>query len=311
MTKPLLSICLQAYKSETRIKAVYNTLKAGLESEKIDFELVITDDCSSDKTFEISKQLEQETNNVRAFQLNKNCTSSISAFASLSMCQGDCAILIGDDEQAPIDCIVDLYRKWERNNKIVYLVRESREDPILTKCFSYIYYKIAKHFTFLEYPEGGIETVLIDREIIDILTRYIHPRNTDIIVEILRLNFNPVVIKYPRPKSKQKKSRWNFQKKLTLGFNIFFSSTNFPIKLITTIGFIFSSLAFITATYYFLYFLFTTAQDKSFLPEGWISIIVAITFFSGLILFSLGIIAEYIWRIHEEVKNRPGFIIKK
>ena len=311
MSTKLLSVCLQAYYSEDKINKIYRNLREVLDEEKIKFELIITDDASSDNTYKIAKELEKKEDNVKAYQLSRNCTSTISAFASLSQCKGDCAVCIADDEQHPYELIVKMYRLWEQGERIVFLHRKSRRDKFTTKIFANLYYKFMKYFSNLDYPPGGIEIFLIDREIIEILNERIHPINTDIITEVLRIGFEPYLIAYNRPKGDRKKSRWTFKKKVKLAKDIFFSSSSFPIKFISFLGAFFSLVAFALMILYLYIKFFGNQKFWGYTVPAWTTIIIVVSFFSGLILFSLSILAEYIWRIYEEVKNRPGYIIKQ
>jgi len=311
MKTKLLSVCLLAYYSEDKINIVYRNLKKVLDNENIKFELIITDDASSDNTYKIAKELEKNENNVRAYQLSRNCTSTISAFASLSQSKGECAVLICDDNQQPFELIVKMYRIWEHGKRIVFLHRNLRKDKFTTKILSNLYYRFMKYFSTLDYPPGGIETFLIDREIIDILNTRIHPINTDIFVEVLRLGYKPYLISYDRPRGNRKKSRWTLKKKIKLAKDIFFSSSSFPIKLVSFSGVFFSIFSFLLIILYSYIKIFGNNNFWGYSPPGWTSTILFISFFSGLILFTLGIIAEYLWRIYEEVKDRPGYLIKE
>lgn len=307
----LLSVCLQAYYSEDKINQVYYSLRETLDKDGIEFELIITDDGSNDNTYAIAQELEKKESNVIAIQLSRNVTSTISSFAGLSKCKGNCAIIIADDGQLPYEYIVKTYRLWEQGQKIVLVSRNSRKDPFLSKLLAESYYWFIKRFSDVNYPMGGVETFLIDREVIEVLTKSIHPINTDIIVEVLRLGYSPYVLSYNRLKSDRQKSRWTFKKKIKLAKDIFFSNSSFPIKLISFLGVFFSLFSFLLIFFYGYINIFGNKTFWGYTPPGWTSTILFISFFSGLILFSLGIIAEYIWRIYEEVKNRPGYIIKK
>ena len=166
-------------------------------------------------------------------------------------------------------------------------------------------------FSEVRFPEGGAETFLIDREIIDIINTKIHPINTSIFVEVLRLGYSPFYYGVERPRGINKKSRWTFKKKMRLFKDSFFSCSTWPIRMITRLGLVFAMLAFAIIIFYGYVALFGNPHFWGQRLPGWTSTVVIISFFSGLNLFSLGIIAEYIWRIYEEVKNRPGYIIKK
>ncbi|WP_126653262.1 glycosyltransferase [Chryseobacterium aureum] len=310
MTKKL-SLILLSYYSEKRIVSVYENIKELLDRNNIPFEFIIMDDGSLDNSYKVALELEKKETNVRAYQLSRNYTSHYSIFAGLSLAEGACALPIVDDEQQPYDTIVEMYNIWLQGEKIIIPHRITRDDNWKSKVFSETYYKIMNNLTEVKFPKGGADLFLIDREIIDILNKRIHPRNTSTVAEILRLGFNPYHFGYKRPLGINQKSRWTLKKKLTLAKDTFFSSSSFPIKFIFNLGLWVSLISFLLILFYIYIKIFGSPFFNDIQPKGWTSIILFISFFGGLILFSLGIIAEYIWRIFEEVKDRPGYIIKE
>ncbi len=307
----MLSLILLSYFSGERINQVHNKLSSLLSKENIDFELIIIDDGSTDYSYKIAQQLEEQHKNVHAFQLSKNYSSHYAIFAGLSVCKGDCAMPIPDDEQQPYTTIVDMYRIWEMGAKVIIPYREKRNDGFLNDLLSNTYYKTINFLSDITFPEGGADSFFIDRELIDLINDRIHPINTSSIIEVLRLGFSPTYYPYVRVKGVNTKSRWTLKKKIRLFKDTFFSSSTWPIKIITNLGLFFSLFAFgIIIIYTYIRFFGNHDYWGEIFP-GWTSTIIIVSFFSGLILFSLGIIAEYIWRIYEEVKARPGFIIKK
>jgi dolichol-phosphate mannosyltransferase len=306
-----LSIILLSYYSSNKLIDVYDKLAPILKSENIPFELVIMDDGSKDDSFKIARELEKKNPEVKAFQLSRNYTSFYSIFAGLSVVDGACATMIPDDEQQPYSSLIEMYRLWENGEKVVIPYRENRDESWGIRFFSKLFYKIMNLVSDINYPYGGADICLIDREVINILNSKIHPINTAIIPEVLRLGFDPYFLPYSRSRGTNEKSRWSFKKKLKLANDIFFSSSSFPIRFIIYMGLFFSSFAFMLIIFYtYIKVLGNSAFWGNLIP-GWTSIILFISFFSGLILLSLGVIAKYIWLIFEEVKNRPGYIIKK
>lgn len=307
----MLSIILLSYYSGGRIVKVYSDLQQILGLNEIKFELIIIDDGSKDNSFEVASELERTSSNVRAFQLSKNYSSFYAIFAGLSVCQGNCAIAIPDDEQLPYEAIVKMYRKWQKGEKIIIPHRIKRADGHFNNMCANLFYRLINSVSEVKYPSGGADTFFIDREIIDIVNSKIHPVHTSIVAEVLRLGFSPCFHSYERGIGINPKSRWSQKKKFKLFKDIFFSSSTLPIKLITLIGlfFIFASLILVILYGYVL--IFGEADRRKIELPTWASTMVIVSFFSGIIVFSLGIIAEYIWRIYEEVKNRPGYIIRK
>jgi glycosyltransferase involved in cell wall biosynthesis len=309
-----LSIILLAYYSGNKISIAFEKIQELFDKEKIPFELVIVNDGSKDGnlTRNISKDLEKNFKEVRYFELSRNYTSHYAAFAGLSVCTGACAVIIPDDEQQPYDTLVKAYKMWQEGEKVILPVRSSREDPTISKLWSYTFYWFLNKTTDFDYPKYGLDTWFIDREIIDILNERISPINTTTITEILRLGFDPKLLFYERTKSTQTKSRWSFNKKLKLASDWFFGTSRFPIKIVTYLG-VFSFILSISMIAFYTYIKIWGNESfwKSNQVPGWVGLVVIISFFSGAILISLAMIAEYIWRIFDEVKGRPGYIIKK
>lgn len=308
------SIIILGYHSGNRIRIAFEKLSAIFQNENIDLEFIIVNDGSKDQgqTRNVSQTLSSNNENVQYVELSRNYTSHYAAFAGLSVATGGLAALIPDDEQQPYETLIKAYRLWELGEKIIFPVRSDRNDPKLSKLFSGFFYWLMSKTTDFDYPKYGLDTWVIDREIIDILNSKISPRNTTTITEILYLGFDPKIILYERTKSLNTKSRWRFNKKLKLASDWFFSTTRFPIKLVTFLGLSSFILSICMIIFYSYIKLFGNESFwKSDQVPGWVSLVVIISFFSGIILLCLGMIAEYIWRIFEEVKGRPGYIIKK
>ena len=241
----LLSIILLSYYSGDRIRIAYEKIKSLLDKENIPFEFIVMDDGSKDDSFAIASELEKKEQNVRAYQLSRNYTSNYSWFAGLSVAKGACSFAIVDDEQQPYSTLIEMYRMWEKGAKVIIPNRESRDDPWRFKIFSMLYYRIINRLSDISYPEGGADLAFLDREVMDILVKKIHPINTAVIPEVFRLGFDPQYLPYKRPIGLNgAKSRWTFKKKVKLAKDVFFSASTFPIRLISWLGIIFSSIAF-------------------------------------------------------------------
>jgi len=305
-----LSVILLAYFSESRLVDTTQKITKALEGANVDFEIIIMDDGSTDNTYEIGLALESKDDRIKAYQLSKNYTTNYSKFAGLEVCSGDCAVFVPDDLQRSMDTVLKMYHIWAEGEQIVVDYRTSRDDGRLTDFFANRYYKFMNTYSEVKFPKGGTDGCLMDREIIDLLNERIRPINTSLMVEVLRLGFSPFFMPAERPKATVK-SRWTFRKKWRLARDTFFNSSSFPIRLITYTGiftFIFSCIFIMFLIYAKL---FADNNLFGFRVPGWTTSLVAIMLFNGLNLISMAILAEYIWRIFEEVKDRPGYIIKK
>lgn len=305
-----LSVILLAYYSEPRLVDTSQQIIKALEGANIDFELIIMDDGSTDTTYDIAQALEHKDERIRAYALSKNYTTNYSKFAGLEVSKGDCAVFVPDDLQRTMATVINMYKHWQEGEQIVVDYRVSRDDGAMTDFFANRYYKFMNRYSDVQFPKGGTDGCLLDREIIDLLNERIRPVNTSLMVEVLRLGFSPFFMPTERPKATVK-SRWTFRKKWRLAMDTFFNSSSFPIKLISYVGvftFLLSMLFILLLIYAKI---FANNNLFGFRVPGWTTSIVVIMLFNGLNLISLAIIAEYIWRIFEEVKDRPGYIIKK
>ena len=282
MESKLLSIILLSYYSKERIRKSYLAIKRLLDSEEIPFEFIVMDDGSRDES------------------------------SGLSVSKGACVLPMVDDEQQPYPTIVQMYRLWEGGEKIIVPSRESRDDSKLQSFLSQSYYKMMNAISDIQYPQGGADLAFLDREVVDIINSRIHPRNTMFIAEVLNLGYSPYFLPYVRPLGlNEGKSRFTFKKRLKLALDSLFSNSTYPLRLISYIGLSIFSLSLLAILFYLYIYIWGNREFWGNTVPGWTSLVILMFMLGGLVLLSLGIISEYLWRIYDEVKDRPGYIIKK
>jgi len=310
MREGFYSIILLSYFSEGRIESVYKDVDKRLKEEGIDYEFIIIDDGSTDNSFQVAAKLAEEHNNVRAYQLSRNYTAHYAKFAGFSLAKGDIVTSMPDDWQTPMDVYIKMYREWQNGTQVIIPYRNKRNDGFFTEFFARTYYWIMNHLSDVSLPPLGADIFAVDRELVDIINERIHPINTSSLIEVLRLGFDPVYIPYERPQNIYCKSRWTFKKKYRLFKDTFYASSNFPIKLISWMGLLSFMLSVIVIIVSIILKLAGQEKLGGFKIPGWTTTLIIISFFCGLILLSISIIAEYLLRVFDEVKNRPGYIIK-
>lgn len=304
-----LSIILLSYQSESRLERAVTSIDQGLTAANIPHEVIIIDDGSTDRSYSIAKNLESTIPSVFAYQLTRNFTSPMAQFAGLEVCSGNCASPMPDDGQRPVEHIIEMYRMWEKGHKIIIGYRAERSDGKTSDFFSNAYYSFMNKFSNIKFPPGGSDGYLIDREIIDVLNERISKRNTTPVIELLKLGYNAVFIPYKRPQSSSK-SRWTWKKKINLALNTFFSSSIVPLRMITWLGLIVFFLSFIAIVFIVAAKIFSDNTLFGFPIQGWTTIVVLITMFNGILMLCIGLVSEYMWRIYDEVKQRPPYIIR-
>jgi polyisoprenyl-phosphate glycosyltransferase len=305
----ILTLILLSYHSGSRLSDVYSEFSTKLIHENIPFEMIIVDDHSRDNSFELAAQLAKEKPNVTSYRLAKNYTSPYGHFAGLRKSNGQCAVAITDDGQIPVDLVVKFYRQWQVGNKIVIGFRDSRHDGYFTDISASLYYNIMNLLSDVKFPKGGTDAMLIDRSIINLLNEKISHNNTSPIIEVLKLGFDTIYLPYDRPVSNNK-SRWTLKKKLKYASDTFFSSSSLPIKIITWFGFLVFDFALLLGFVLLNMKVFKLGLSPTGELPTWTLILAFFCFFNGLVIFSIGIVAQYVWRIMEDVRGKRPYIIE-
>jgi glycosyltransferase involved in cell wall biosynthesis len=309
MNQGKLSIILLAYQSEKRLEKAVTEIDTSLTAAGIPHEIVIIDDGSTDQSYAKALELAQRVENISAYRLSRNYTSPMAQFAGLEMCTGQCACPMPDDGQRPIEHIIDMYRLWEKGHKIILGYRAGRNDGRVNDFFSNGYYSFMNRFSEITFPPGGSDGYLVDREIIDLLNTRISKRNTTPVIEILKLGYGTVFVPYQRPQ-RAGKSRWTLRKKINLALNTFFASSIFPLRMITWLGLIIFCFSLLAILLIIAAKIFSDNTLFGFPIQGWTTLVVLMTMFNGILMLSIGVVSEYLWRIYEEVKQRPPYIIR-
>ena len=301
-----ISIVIPVYYNQDNLLPLYADLKEKVLTKlETDYELIFVDDGSKDRSFEVMQDLAKVDNKIKTIKLSRNFGEHSAILAGLSQCTGDCAVRKAADLQEPSEVILDIFKKYNEGNKVVLAVRADREEPITQKAFSNLYAFLMRKLALHNMPKGGFDTFLIDRQVIDVLVN-MQESNTSLMSQILWAGFETATVPYVRKKREIGKSKWTLSKKIKLVYDSLLSFSYFPIKLITTVGF-FSFFISIILLLVIVYKRITGIIDV----EGYTSIIMIMLMGFGIIMLSIGVIGEYLWRTYDAARNRPPYIIEK
>ena len=301
-----ISIIVPVYYNQDNLLPLYADLKEKVLSKiNIEYELIFVDDGSKDKSYEVMKNLAKLDENIKTIRLSRNFGEHSALLAGLSQCTGDCAVRKAADLQEPSEVILDMMNKYEEGNKVVLAVRADREEPITQKAFSNLYAFLMRKLALHNMPKGGFDTFLIDRQIIDLLVK-MQEKNTSLMSQILWAGFETATVPYIRKKREIGKSRWTLSKKIKLVYDSLLSFSYFPIKMITSVGFL---------SFFISLILLVVIIGKKFAGiidvEGYTSIIMIMLMGFGIIMLSIGVLGEYLWRTYDAARSRPPYIIEK
>lgn len=301
-----ISIIVPVYYNQDNLLPLYADLKEKVLTKlDTEYELIFVDDGSKDKSYEVMKDLAKVDKNIKLVKLSRNFGEHSALLAGLSQCTGDCAVRKAADLQEPSEVILEMIKKYKEGNKVVLAVRADREEPITQKAFSNLYAFLMRKLALHNMPKGGFDTFLIDRQVIDVVVK-MQESNTSLMSQILWTGYETATVPYVRKKREIGKSRWTLSKKIKLVYDSLLSFSYFPIKLITTAGFL-SFLIAIILLIVIIYKRVTGIIDV----EGYTSIIMIMLLGFGIIMLSIGILGEYLWRTYDAARNRPPYIIEK
>ncbi|MGG4212130.1 glycosyltransferase family 2 protein [Paenibacillus sp. FSL L8-0638] len=298
------SIVVPVYFNELNIPHTIHRL-IGLQEHLVgcDLEFVFVDDGSKDDSLKLLLEARKQDPRIKVIKLSRNFGSMSAIQAGLNYATGDCVGVIAADLQDPPELFKEMIKHWKLGKKVVLATREDREESLSQKFFSNTYYYLLEKLALKDYPKGGFDFLLIDKQVVrEVL--HIREKNTNVMSLIYWLGHEREMVSYVRRERKLGTSKWTLSKKVKLFVDSFVSFSYAPIRFMSAIG-------FVTAVLSFLYGVFIIINALVGLIElqGWTTIITLITFLLGIIMIMLGIIGEYLWRILDESRERPAFIV--
>lgn len=298
-----ISIVVPVYWNSDTLMLLYEDMKAKILDKLGDYELVFVDDGSGDNSWEIMNQIRDMDSHVQCVKLSRNFGEHAALLAGLSVCTGDCAVTKQADLQEDSEIILEMYESWKHGNKVVLAVRKDRNENPVKVFFANMYYAIVRKTITKNMPEGGCDCYLLDRQVIQVL-QDLNEKNSSLTLQVLWAGFQTDHVYFHRRDREVGESRWTFAKKFKLVLDSMMSFSYFPIRMMSIVGVIFNILAVLM----FIYVLvekFTVGTPIA----GWSSLMCVVLLSSGLILLTLGILGEYVWRALDAARTRPPFII--
>lgn len=305
-THPEISVVIPVYNEAKSLDPLSVRLSAALANCNESFEIIFINDGSQDGSLEKIRSLCAETTNYRALSLSRNFGKEVAITAGLDQARGDAVIIMDADLQHPPELIIQFIERWREGYKNVYGQRLDRAtDPRIRAIFTKLFYRLVDKYGDVSLPSGAGDYRLLDRQAVDALLS---------MRERARFNkglyawigFRSVGVPYTVESRAAGESKFNFSRLMQFALDGFMSFSSIPLKIWTYAGLLISGFALAMALYYWT----RTMLFGVDLP-GFPSLIVSITFFSGVQLISLGVIGEYIARIFNEVKGRPLYLIEE
>lgn len=304
--KVSISIIIPAFNEGANIDALLARLFPILSELSSTWEIIFVDDGSSDDTLSRISYFHQINDQVKAVSLSRNFGKEIGIAAGLDHAHGAAVIIMDADLQHPPELIPTLIERWKNGFSIVYGQRMDRStDSFFRRSSTKLFYRIFAMFGETPLPQNAGDFRLLDRKAVEALKKMgERARFSKGLYAWIGFKSVGVPFEVAERRSGQSKFRPNVLFRFALDGIISFSTV--PLRLWTYIGAFISGIALLVAFYSIISTLILGID-----VPGFATLIVSITFFSGIQLLSLGIIGEYIGRIFAEVKGRPLYIVEE
>lgn len=302
MTKTI-SVVTPCFNEEAGIRECIDTLQAIFSSQLPQYRLehIICDNCSTDNTVQILREVAREKPHVKVILNSRNFGVLKNTYNGVKNATGDAVLLfLPADMQDPPELIVEFVRLWEQGYEIVYGIRAERQEGLVLRSARKIYYRVLSRLTYVDYPPDAGDFQLVDRKVHRAMME------VDDAQPFMRLmtfdaGFRAVGIPYTWLSRKHGKSRNRFGEMLAQGMNGIVSYSGAPLRIALLLGLLVSAVSILYSLAVFV----LAAMQIVDPPEGVATIIVALFFFGGAQLFFLGILGEYILAIFNQVRSRP------
>lgn len=305
--KKTITILLPAYNEEACFDHLQECMDQVLkDNPAYNWEFLLVNDGSTDTTLDKMIALHhQDPQHWSYIDLSRNYGKEVAMMAGFDYAKGDAVIIMDADMQHPVSAIPEMIKGWEEGYDDVYAQRRSSRESWFKKKTSQWYYAMLQSLTRVPIQKNTGDFRLLDRTCIEALRKMRESeRNTKGLYSWI--GFKKKGIYYDQLERQQGTSKWRFSQLVNLAINGMTSYTVAPLRIAMYLGIGVSFVAFI----YLVYILITTLLYGDPVA-GYPTIMVTILFLGGIQLLTIGVLGEYLGRIFNETKNRPGYFVRR
>ena len=301
-----ISIIVPLYNEEAVFEQLIQRLTNVIENADFVCEVILINDGSSDNTATLIENICNKDNRFIGVLLSRNFGHQLAVTAGLANVRGKRgAMIIDGDLQDPPELIIDFYKLLLAGNDVIYAIRKNRKESFFKKLAYSAYYRLQKRISSFNIPIDSGDFSMLSRRVVNVMnempeqSRYLRGMRAWV-------GFKQIGFEYDRDERFAGETKYSWSKLFKLAFNGIFNFSDFPVKIITRLG-------FFTVLFSLIYFVYNVYRKIYYndVPKGFTATILAIILFSGVQLISLGLIGEYVLRIYNQVRNRPLYIVDK
>ena len=305
----LLSVIVPCYNEEENVRDFYDEISRNADffhEKQIEFEIIYVDDGSRDQTVSEVKKLHEEDGRVRLISFSRNFGKEAAIYAGLQKCRGDFAVLMDADLQDPPSLLPEMYSYIEQGYDSVATRRVTRKgEPVIRSFFARIFYKLMNKISRTEIVDGARDYRLMTRQVVDaILSMSEYNRFTKGIFGWV--GYQTKWLEYENVERRKGETKWSFWKLFLYSLEGIIAFSTVPLTIASVAGVFFCLVAFVI--------IIVTIIRKLLFGDptsGWPSLVCIIMMVSGVQLFCLGIVGQYLSKTYMEVKRRPIYLVRE
>jgi glycosyltransferase involved in cell wall biosynthesis len=305
---PLITVLVPVKDEEDAIRHFVERVGAVLEAlnEPQGWEILFVDDGSHDNTLVAILAAHRADPRIRCISLSRNFGKEAALSAGLDHAAGQVVIPLDVDLQDPPEVIGTMVARWREGNDVVYGVRRNREtDSFPKRLTADLYYRAHNYLSADKIPEHAGDFRLLDRKVVDVI-RMMPERNRFMKGLFAWAGFRQAAVEYDRVQRHVGTTKFNYWKLWTLALDGITSGSTLPLRVWSYLG----GVVAVGALLYAGFLVVRTFLLGGDVP-GYPSLMVAILFFGGVQLLSLGVLGEYVGRILVETKHRPIYVVRE
>ena len=296
---------LPIYNEEQTLPELRRRMSAVLDRLDGAAEVIMVDDGSRDRSYALMQDIHQTDPRFKIIQFSRNFGHQLAITAGMDFAVGAAIIVMDADLQDPPEVVLEMAARWREGYEIVYAVREEREgETWFKRKAAEVFYKIQRRLANIDIPVNVGDFRLVDRKALDAFLS-LRENNRYVRGMFSWIGFKQTGVTFVRSSRYAGTPQYTFLKSLKLAIDALISFSYAPLRLALTLGLLVSLLSVLYGFFAIGYRLVGGAVP------GWTSLVALVSFLGGLQLLVLGVIAEYLGRIYDEVKDRPLYIVRE
>ncbi len=297
-----VSIVIPAYNEESNVRAIFERIQLCLPAREW-LEMIFVDDGSSDGTARCVRELRAESRKVRLVRFGRNFGHQAALLAGLEAARGAAVITLDCDLQHPPELLPDMVRAWRSGAPVVQMVRlQTQGAGLFKRITSRLFYWLINLLSEAPVVSGAADFQLLDRQVVNGLLRF-RDRQPFLRGLVAWLGFPSVQLEYAAPHRSAGKSGYSLRKMLRLSAQAITGLSSAPLRFSFYLG-------LVTACGCLAFSVYAAAQFAGGRTvQGWVSVMVVLTFLGAVQLVSVGVLGEYISRIFEQTRGMPRFVV--